>query len=352
MKIAIVYDWIATWGGAERVLVTLQEMYPGADWYTAYYDKKLAPWADSFKIQTSFIQKLPFHQHKHRFLLSPLMPFAFESFNLNAYDLVISCTSYFAKSVITRPETRHICYLLTPTRGLWEKSLPFYLRYAKTWDYVAAQRPDQYVAISETVQKRIKEFYKRDSEVIYPSFDVDYWEKIKKQIAPSSHRPKPYYLLVSRLEPYKKTELAIQAFNQNGKSLVVVGSGSQEDKLRAMASGNITLLRQISDEKLAGLYLEAEALVVPQEEDFGYAPLEAQFFGCPTIAYRSGGATETIIDNETGIFFNEQTPDSLQKALEKFEPIAYTLRHLTQEKGPKNILKFAKERFKKQFANL
>ena len=286
MKIALVYDWIATWGGAERVLLSLHEMFPKADWYTAYYDKKNAPWADDFTIQTSFIQKIPINSYRLRWLASPLFPFAFESFNFTNYDLVISCTSYFSKSVITRPETKHICYLLTPTRHLWKDPyihnnflmkllLNPYIKYLKKWDYAASQRPDKYIAISETVKKRIKKYYNRDSEVIYPPFDIAYWNTMRKdsKVGTSSD----YFLLVSRLESYKNIDLVVKLFKQLDKKLIIVGTGSQENKLISIASPNITFMKHISDQQLGQLYTHAQALIMPQEEDFGIPPLKHNF---------------------------------------------------------------------------
>jgi len=368
MKIALIYDWIATWGGAERVLLSLHEMFPKADWYTAYYDKKNAPWAEDFTIHTSFIQKIPINPYRIRWLTAPLFPFAFESFNFTNYDLVISCTSYFAKSVITRPETKHICYLLTPTRYLWKdpyihnnflmKSLlnP-YIKYLKKWDYAASQRPDQYIAISETVKKRIKKYYHRDSEVIYPPFDITYCEKVKSEIQNANFQTNSkfeiesskYYLMVSRLESYKNVDLVVSLFKQLNKKLIIIGTGSQENRLKSIASANITFFNRLSDQQLGQLYTHAQALIMPQEEDFGYTALEAQFFGCPVISYRKSGASESIIEDRTGIFFDQQKSDSLQKALAKYEDLAYTLHRSTLKDGLKNIERFSKERFKTEF---
>ena len=193
-RIAIVYDWIDKWGGVERVLLTLHKMFPEAVFYTSYFDSVKAGWAKDLKIKTSFIQKLPDFIKKSRIASLPFYPFAFESFNFNEFDLVISVTSSFAKSIITQPKTKHVCYLLTPTRFLWSHKKDYlnnrlvsylvhgYLEKTKKWDYVAAQRPDKIISISQAVADRCLKYYKRRSEVIYPPFNIDYWREIKSKI--------------------------------------------------------------------------------------------------------------------------------------------------------------------------
>lgn len=359
-KIAIVYDWIDKWGGVERVLLTLQEMFPRADFFTSYYDPGSASWANKLNIKTSFIQRLPDFIKKNRLFSLFLYPYAFESFDFSAYDLVISVTSSFAKAVITKPNTVHICYLLTPTRFLWLYPeiytdnwfkrllfMPFMTR-LKMWDFIAGQRPDYYLSISKTVQQRLRKYYRQDSEVIYPAFDTDYWKKMQnekiKQLV-----EKKFFLVVSRLESYKKLYLVIETFNELPERLVVVGKGTQFDKLKRLAKQRIIFLQNLKDEELGWLYQNTEALIMPQEEDFGYVALEAQFFGCPVIAFRKGGATETVLENKTGLFFEKQTVDDLQKALAKFHTMSYTLKKTTQKLGVENIEKFSRDRFIKKF---
>lgn len=330
MKIAIVYDWIDKWGGVERVLLTLHEIFPDADFYTSYYDSKEAPWAKNFKIKTSFIQRLPNFIKRNRVLSLPFYTFAFESFNFTEYDLVISVSSSFAKSVITKPGTRHICYLLTPTRYFWWDTYRWtqpFLKYYREWDKVAAQRPDKIISISKTVQKRCKKYYGRESEVIYPPFDSAYWSRIKSQIPhfAKASRGKPnskFYLVVSRLEPYKKVDLAIKVFNKLPlDNLIIVGKGTQESKLKRLAAHNIIFMKDLTDTELAQLYSSAKALIMPQEEDFGYIALEAQLFGCPIIAFHKGGATETIIEGKSGIFFEKQTEKDIVEAVQRCDKI-------------------------------
>ena len=364
-KIAIVYDWIDKWGGVERILLQLHEMFPEAVFYTSYFDCEKAGWAKDLKIRTSFLQSFPDFIKKNRILSFIFYPFAFESFNFSEYDLVISVTSSFAKSVITKPKTKHICYLLTPSRYLWSHEKEYfgyglvsylvmgYLAMIKNWDLVVSQRPDEIISISETVQRRCKKYYKRESEVVYPGFDVDYWQDIKSKVKSQKSKVKvkiqKFFLIVSRLEPYKRVDLAIKVFNKLNKPLVIVGEGSQEYKLKQIANKNITFLSKLSEVELGSLYSNAQALIMPQEEDFGYVSLEAQFFGCSVIAYKKGGAVETVNDGKTGIFFLSQTESGLRRAIERFNKIKYNLRNKLKQFGYKNIERFSKEIFEDNF---
>src|SRR3989344_8931637 len=391
-RIAIVYDWLDKWGGVERVLLTLHEMFTEAHWYTSYFDRKQASWAKKItgsfahaqddKIKTSFIQKLPGFIKKNRILSLPFYPYAFESFDFRDYDLVISVTSSFAKGIITKPGTKHICYLLTPTRWLWGMTNTYLemrndkleilnlkkiiasplLSKMREWDYVAAQRPDKIISISNAVSKRCDKYYRRESEVIYPPFDEEYWKRIKLRITnyelEKNHKNEilhfvqndqvKYFLIVSRLEPYKRVDLVIDFFNTQKDQLIIVGKGSQKSRLRKMAGRNIQFLENLTDLELASLYTHAQALIMPQEEDFGYAALEAQFFGCPVIAYSKGGACETVGDGVTGVFFHKQEKADLHHAFERFHTLAYNLKSNLTKEG--DIFdKFSKERFKKLF---
>ncbi len=381
-KIAIVYDWIDKWGGVERVLLTLREMFPHAEFFTSYYDSEKAVWAKDLKIKTSFIQKFPQFIRGNRIFSLPLYPYAFESFDFSNYDLVISVTSAFAKSIITRPDALHICYLLTPTRFLWFRTddyiknqalkfaLSSYLAKLREWDFIASQRPDRIASISNTVADRCRKFYKRESAVLYPPFDISYWEKIKKSL--ESNDPylvgmtlkyQKYFLVVSRLEPYKRVEFVLKTFNQmlpirsrpsnigniDKTNLVIIGEGSEAARLKKIARENLVFLNKLTDQELAYLYSNAKALIMPQEEDFGYVSLEAQFFGCPVIAYRKGGATETVIEGKTGIFFEEQSITSLMSALQKYNVVKYELKSRLEKFGLDNIRKFSKEKFVKMF---
>lgn len=378
-KVAIVYDWIDKWGGVERILLTLHEMFPDAEFFTSYYDNEKAIWAKNLKIRTSFIQKLPNFIKKNRLLSLLFYPYAFESFNFNEYDLVISVTSSFAKSIITQPKTLHLCYLLTPTRFLWSHREEYvklsyllfvngYLEKLKKWDRVVSQRPDRIISISKTVAERCRKYYGRESEVIYPPFDRDYWSDLRSKIknqksqlrlsasmgeAKLQIKSKKYFLVVSRLEKYKKIDLVIRTFNElSNLNLIVVGKGTEEDKLKQMAGKNVQFLRDLSDQELGSLYSQAEALIIPQEEDFGYVSLEAQFFGCPVIFYDKGGASETVIDGEVGLSFVKQTTESLTGALERFSKMSYNLRQSTLRLGCQNIERFSRKIFEIDIKNI
>ncbi len=350
MKIALVYDRVNKIGGAERVLETLHEIYPDAPLYTAVYNPQSAPWAKKFKVIPSFLQKFPLAKSRHE-VFPYLMPIAFESFDFDEYDLVISVTSEAAKGILTKPKTLHLCYCLTPTRYLWSGYQDYFqnpvfrflsspvITYLRYWDRIACQRPDVYLAISENVKKRIKKYYGRDSQVIYPPVDL---EKFKTR--DSSLNVDSYYLVVSRLVGYKRVEIVVEAFNKLGLPLKIIGRGTEMGRLKRMAKKNVEFLGQLTDKELISYYQKCRALVFPQEEDFGLVPLEAQACGKPVIAFRGGGALETVVQGKTGEFFSPQTSESLIKVVKSFKPEKY-LPGDCQEQAEK----FGKEIFKKKF---
>lgn len=374
MKIALVYDRLNKWGGAERILLALHKLFPDAPLYTSVYDKKKAPWALRFnsgqaKIKTSFLQKFPFASSSHE-LFATLMPIAFESFSFDEYDLVISVTSEAAKGIITKPGTKHICYCLTPTRYLWSgydgyfknpllkfisKSVVGYLRF---WDKIAAQRPDAYIAISKEVQSRIRKYYGRESEVVYPPLmlrgpvtrflpasapsSILKNDEVRAVWSPPSPAT-PYFLVVSRLVPYKKIDLVIKAFNKLKLPLKIIGTGSQMRELKSIAGSNIELLGNLTDKELVRYYSECRALVFPGLEDFGLTILEVQSFGKPVIAFKGGGALETVIDRKTGLFFDKQTVESLTKAIKQFNNITTNPKDCMEQAEKFNFEKFRKE---------
>lgn len=364
MKVALVYDRVNKWGGAERVLLTLHKIWPEAPLYTSVYDPKGAPWAKVFKVVPSFLQNFPFAKKAHEFY-PLLMPLAFESFssknnlvfggNFDKYDLVISLTSEAAKGIITKPKTLHICYCLTPTRYLWSGYQEYFrnrmfklltkpvIVYLRAWDKIAAQRPDCYFAISLNVQKRIKKYYGRESEVVYPPVELSKF-KIKNEKTKATIKNEKFFLVVSRLVPYKRVDIAIEAFNRLGEHLKIVGTGSEMGRLRRMAERNVEFLGQLTDKELLSYYQNCQAVIFPQEEDFGLVPVEAQACGKPVIAFRGGGATETVIENKTGEFFYPQTSEALIKILKKFKTENYR-----KEDCRKNAEKFSEERFIKKF---
>lgn len=327
MKVALVYDRVNKFGGAEQVLKALHLLWPQAPLYTAVYNQKTSPWAKSFKIKPSFLQSFPMAKTHHE-LYPMLTPIAFETFNFDRYDVVISITSAEAKAIITKPQTLHLSYCLTPTRYLWSHwhqylnvpGLGFLSKigqvvfrqtspYLQKLDHLISKRPDQYLAISTTVQKRIKQYYQRDSSIIYPPVNTAHF----------SFKPsKDYFLLVSRLVPYKKVDLAIKAFNRLGHKLVIVGSGRYQSSLKKIAKTNIEFRGQVSNSALIKLYQNCQALIMPQEEDFGIVAIEAQASGKPVIALKRGGVLDTIVPNQTGLLFNESTVDSLTQAVKQF----------------------------------
>lgn len=357
-KTAIVYDWLDSKGGIERVIPIIIKEFKNVDLYTSYFDQKEAAWAKKYTIKTSFIDKLPRFIKTNRILSLLLYPYAFESFNFSDYDLVISISSSFAKSIITKPNTKHISYILTPTRYFWIDNDSYYknsfikfaakfvLPYLKKWDFLTSRRPDKLVTISNFVKNRIKKYYKRNSVVIYPPFDLAYWTKIKFLINTlQKNSNQNYFLIVSRLEPYKKVNLAIEVFNKLEEKLIIVGSGSQYNKLKKSAKKNIEFRKNISDQELAILYSSANALIMPQSEEFGMVSLESQFFGCPVISYKNSGVSETVIENKTGIFFDKQSGQSLSAAIVRYKSLSYNLKKSTIEQGLNNIKKFDTEKF-------
>ncbi|HKB88269.1 MAG TPA: glycosyltransferase [Patescibacteria group bacterium] len=345
-KVAIVYDRVNKWGGAERVLLAIHEMFPEAPLYTSVYDSKQAKWAKVFpSIKTSFLQNIPFAKNNHEFLAT-FMSFAFESFDFSDFDLVISVTSEAAKGIKIKPGTVHICYCLTPTRYLWSHYDEYFkdpafkavtkpiVSYLKWWDKKAAGRPDKIIAISTEVQKRISKYYKRDSEIIFPPVEV---------VARKS-KSKKYYLLVSRLDyGYKKVDLAIKAFNKLQDPLVIVGAGREKKKLMKIAKPNIKFVGKVSEKRLSEYYRHAIALIMPQEEDFGIVAVEAQGRSVPVIAYKKGGALDTVVDGKTGVLFKSQTVKSLMQGVEKFAKMRFSERILRT-----NARKFSKTIFKRQ----
>ncbi len=351
MNIALVHDWLTNLVGAERVLLVLKEIYPKAQIYTSVFDEKGAKEFIKFNPKTSILQKIPFAKSK-REILVPLTPYAFENMNLNDFDLVISSTTFAAKGVITKPDTIHICYCHTPTRWIWTPELDprssegkfSSLRKKikeklKKWDIVAADRPDYYFSNSNYIGKRIKKFYNRDSQTVYPPVDVDRYKIAKKSDI------KDYYLFVSRLVGYKRCDIVVEAFNELGLPLKVIGRGPEKKALQKIAKKNIEFLGFLSDKEVEKYYREAKAFIFAAEEDFGIVPVEAMAAGRPVLAFNKGGTTETVVAGKTGEFFDEQTAKSIISAIKKFDPEKY---------DPNEIIKYAEKfsnkRFKKEFS--
>lgn len=328
MKVALVHDYLNQYGGAERVLEELHELFPQAPVYTSmYWPEKMSPTIRSLDIRTSFMQRLPMVTRNHQPFLM-LYPLAFESFDLSDYDVVISNSSAFCKGVLTQPGTLHICYCLTPMRWVWNYQgyvqrerlgraarlvLPAAVSQLRTWDVTTAQNVDRFLAISRAVAARINKYYRREASVLYPPINCDAFSQENGPV-------EDYYLIVSRLIPYKRIDLAVDAFSRLGIKLKIVGSGGRDlPSLRARAGRSVEFLGRVSDADLKTLYARCRGFVFPGEEDFGIAPLEANASGRPVIAYAGGGALDTVDDGRTGILFHEQTVDALAAAIQRCE---------------------------------
>jgi glycosyltransferase involved in cell wall biosynthesis len=329
LNVAIVVSWLNQYGGAERVLEAVHELLPQAPIYTSmFWPEAMPPDYRTWDIRVSWLDRLPFiHRHHQPFL--PLYPLAFEGFDLSAYDVVLSISSGFAHGVITPPSTTHLCYCLTPSRFLW--TYPAYaereaigplanallrpiLLWLRQWDRLAADRVDEFIAISTEVQRRIAKVYRRDSALIFPPVDTGRFA----QTAPAEDGD--YFLVVSRLIPYKRVDLAVKAFTALKLPLLIAGDGRDRARLEALAGPNIRFLGRVPDAELPGLLARCRAFLFPGYEDFGIAPVEAQAAGRPVIAYAAGGALDTVIEGVTGLFFREPTPEALAEAVCRFNP--------------------------------
>ncbi len=356
MKVSLIHDWLVTLAGAEKVLEAIYELYPGPI-YTLVSDRENLKGSifEDCEIYTSFIQRLPKAKSKYRSYL-PFFPLAIEQFDLSHSDVIISVSTCVAKGVLTRADQLHICYCCTPVRYAWDLYHQYLgetglnkgikgavakmiLHYIRMWDYISTKRVDHFVTLSYYIARRIKKIYGRDSTVIYPPVDVGSFEV---------HTGKEeFYLTASRMVPYKKMDLIVEAFSMMpDKKLVVIGDGPDFAKIKSKASRNIEILGYQPFDVLKEHMQKAKAFVFAAEEDFGIIPVEAQACGTPVIAFGKGGVLETVEENKTGIFFNEQTPESLVDAVKRFE--------LDQDKFDcreirKNAERFNRERFKREF---
>ncbi len=351
MRVALVHEWLTNLAGSERVLLALHEMYPEAPVHTSVFVPEEFPQLADADVRTSFMQRIPGARTRHQ-AFPFLRTVAFERFDLSEFDVVISSSHAEAKGVITKPDTLHICYCYTPIRYYWsgyhhylenprfgilnplvKAVMPYMTNYLRVWDRCAADRVDLFVAISRHVAKRIKKYYRRDADVIYPPVNTS-WLGISPCVD-------DYFLLVGRLIPYKRADIVVEAFNRLGLPLKVAGTGSELESLRDMASPNIEFLGRVSDADLGELYSRCQALIFPQEEDFGIVPLEAMAAGRPVIAYRAGGALETVLEGETGMFFDRQDTDSLMESVKNFDPGRFD-----PQKARQQALRFDLEVFK------
>jgi len=367
MKVALIHDHLAQDGGAEKVLQVLAEMFPEAPIFTLLYEKKnVNKYFKDRHIETSIIQKLPGGVKHYQWYLF-FMPIAVEFFDLRKFDLVISDTSSFAKGVITAPDCLHICYCHTPTRYLWsdthqyinelkynkwfKKIISLVLNRIRIWDRLAADRVDLFIANSKTVQKRITKYYRRDSTLIYPPVETHKFFISDLSVQAVENR---YFLAGCRLAPYKRIDLVVEAFKNLGDNykLKIFGDGVDLKRLQKITgtSSNIEFLGRVSEEEKAKLFSGAQAFINPQEEDFGITVIESMASGRPVIAYRRGGATETVIEGKTGVFFDEADASSLEKAIRSFrselfnpEEISRYAKHFSVENYKNSMFSFIKE---------
>ena len=326
MKIAVVHDYFTQLGGAERVAEELYHMLPNSDLFaTVALRDKMPPSLQSVPVQTTWMQNLPKMREWYR-LYFPLYPLAVRSLDLTPYDLVVSSSSGYVKGVSANPGAIHVCYCHTPMRWVWSFDnysaresfgggiravLPTMINALRAWDEGAARQPDHFVANSRAVADRIYRAYGRYAEVIEPPIDVNRFTVSRQQ--------GDHYVVLARLVPYKRIDLAVKAFTALGKKLLVIGGGPALEHLKAEAGPTVTFVGRVSDEEVERLVANCRALVFPGEEDFGMAPLEVAAAGRPTIAFRAGGAIETVVEGVTGVFFDQQTIESLMEAVIRFE---------------------------------
>ena len=355
MKLAITTDWLVTLGGAERVIEEMHELWPEAPLFTTVKGPGCPPVLQD-NVRTSPLQKWHMLIRNHRILI-PFMPKAVESWDLRGFDVVLSSSHAVAKGCIPQGGARHICYCHTPMRYAWEMEDEYLddfkvrgplralarreLTKMRKWDLTTARRVDQFIANSREVANRIKKIYGRDSIVLSPPVGDHFFE------VPLTRERGGYFLMTGRLVPYKKSSLMIELVNEHRLPLKIVGKGPEEDRLKKMAGPTIEFLGRVTDEELQELYRKAEATIFPVHEDAGIVPLESQACGTPVIALRKGGALDTVVDGGTGIFFDEQTTDSLAHALQKFR-----MARFDPEKIREHTRKFSSERFKEKLREI
>ena len=333
-RVALVHDWLTGMRGGEKILEVLCELFPDATLFSLLHNEgKMSPVIERMKIKTSFMQHLPFKATKYRNYL-PVMPLAIESLDVSEFDLVFSISSAVAKGAIPRRDAIHICCCLSPMRYLWDQYREYFGKgqagavtrsamavvapYLRRWDVRTSGRVHHFIAISRTVEERIARIYHRDADLIYPPVSTDLFSVSEKDDG--------YYLVVSALVPYKRVDLAIEAFNAWGEKLLIAGSGPEKGKLEKMAGRNVEFLGWQSNENLIDLYAGCRALIFPGVEDFGIVPLEAMASGKPVVALGAGGALETVIadgENATGVFFHEQSPAALLHAVKSLSARTY-----------------------------
>jgi len=358
MKVAIVHDFLVQYGGAEKVLESLCEMFPKAPIYTLLYDK--GRMGEKFKdreIRTSFLQKFPkILRNRYRRYLLPFMPTVPETFDLRDFDLVISSSGAWSKGIVTRLNTTHIAYLHSPMRFAWDYREKYFqdigkklgickrlfLTYLRVWDYQATQRPDILIANSKYTRERIKKYYRRNSEIIYPPA-ID---NLSKNVDEKKEKSEKYFLVVSRLSAYKKVDLVVKAFNKLELPLIVIGEGEQKKYLQKIAQKNVKILGWKSDEELQKYYRNARAFVFPAVDDFGITMAEAMSHGTPVVAIRKGGAKEIVQEGINGEFFDAQTVEVLADGVRRFME---NENKYDRKAVINSVYEFSRKKFKEKF---
>ena len=361
LKIALVHEWLVSMRGGEKVFEVFCEMFPQADVFTLVHNRgEVSKIIEDHPIKTSFVNRLPWKKSRYNYYL-PLFPAAIEKFDLTGYDLIISSSHCVAKGIIPSPHALHISYIHTPMRYVWDmyqeyfgkdkigsvqrKVIPFIANYLRTWDVASSNRADFFIANSRHVAKRIWRFYRRQADVIYPPVDT--------HLYPLSLKNDGYFLITSALVPYKKIDLAVEVFNELKEPLLIIGEGPEKSRLEEMAKENIRFLGWVPTNELKSYFANCRALIFPGEEDFGIVPVEAQSCGKPVIAYKKGGALETIIGDQqsasgkiTGIFFPEQSTESMLQAMLQFDSIKWDHEFIHQR-----AQEFSRPRFFQEIKN-
>ena len=359
MKIALIHDYLIRFGGAERVFLNLRKIFPKSEIFTLLYDeKKMGRHFKDANINTSFLQDFPKFWRKRQKYLLPFIPMASETFDLREFDLVISSSNSFVKGVITRPQAVHICYCHSPMRFGWDAytsyieqqkkgyltnlAIRIMMHYVRIWDKSAASRVDYFIANSKTTARRINKFYGYEAEVVYPPVVLDNPVKL-------SQTNDGYFLIVSQLTPYKRIDIAINAFNKLGLPLIIIGEGPDKKRLKKIAKNNIKFLGWQSDKNVKKYFKNCISFIFPGEDDFGIAPVEAMGFGKPVLAYRKGGVTETVLEGITGEFFDDPVPESLAEGVRR---ILININNYSPLLIRKRAEKFSQDRFEKSIKKI
>jgi glycosyltransferase involved in cell wall biosynthesis len=353
LKVALIHDWLTGMRGGEKVLAEIVKIFPQASLFTLLHIPGSATEdIERLEIHESFISRLPFAKSRYRNYL-PLFPAAVESFDLRDYSLIISSSHCVAKGALPSAGAKHLCYIHTPMRYAydmfheyfpsettgWMKRFIIYKEMAKlrTWDQASNNRVDAFAANSGFVAQRVKRYYGREAQIVHPPVDTEFYQ-------PGDGGKSDFHLIVSALEPYKRIDIAIEAFKKSGRLLKIIGDGSQYKHLKKSAGRNIAFEGKIPDSDVREMYRKARGFIFPGVEDFGITLVEAQACGTPVIAFRAGGALETVIEDKTGIFFQEQTPEALDNAIDKADKMTFNEKEMRR-----NSLKFSKDAFRKNF---